>query len=79
MKLVFKYIIITALLLISTQIKAQSFKGGFFGGLAMSQIDGDKIDGYNRRLAATHRRNPHRNHGAGWFLQPPPDYGFSAN
>lgn len=48
MKLVSKYIIITILLFISTQIKAQSFKGGFFGGLAMSQIDGDKIDGYNR-------------------------------
>jgi len=27
---------------------AQSFRGGFFGGFTASQIDGDKLDGYNR-------------------------------
>ena len=27
---------------------AQSFRGGFFAGFTASQIDGDKLDGYNR-------------------------------
>lgn len=41
--------LIGLLLLLSMGIShAQSFRGGFFVGFSASQIDGDKLDGYNK-------------------------------
>lgn len=44
-----KIILVSILLVLSMGVShAQSFKGGFFAGFTASQIDGDKLDGYNR-------------------------------
>lgn len=44
-----KTTLVCILFLLSMGIShAQSFRGGFFAGFTASQIDGDKLDGYNR-------------------------------
>lgn len=49
MKLIrLKYLLVTLFISLATIASAQTFGGGFFGGLAISQLDGDSHSGYNR-------------------------------